>query len=243
MKDILLNEILVAVGFLLVILIVWMVMSYYTKAKSHHASTFQQMRISTVIKQPSQVSRDFTIPFIPTPNNGVKEFADASILEEAELYSNHGRPAAAIKILLAFIKQYPSNVSAWSLLLSNYSSLGNVAEFEKAARILLTHLENHSDSAIWIKAQALGRTLDQNNPLYIDRSSSIYTSEALTDTTIIPRPIGDILIEMGILSEHELQSWLDDFDPMKHGRFGGHLLSHRVITLAQLDQDLLLQQR
>ena len=35
---------------------------------------------------------------------------------------------------------------------------------------------------------------------------------------------------------------LDDFDPKKHGRFGGYLVARKVITLAQLDEALLQQQ-
>jgi hypothetical protein len=47
---------------------------------------------------------------------------------------------------------------------------------------------------------------------------------------------------MGILSKQDLQNCLDDFDPKKHGRFGGYLVARKAITLAQLDQALLQQQ-
>ncbi len=49
-------------------------------------------------------------------------------------------------------------------------------------------------------------------------------------------------MEMGVLSKLDLQNFLDDFDPKKHGRFGGYLVARKAITLAQLDQALLQQQ-
>ena len=67
-------------------------------------------------------------------------------------------------------------------------------------------------------------------------------SPALQDTTAPRPPIGDILLETGALNEGVLQSCLDAFDPEKHGRFGGYLLTYKVITLEQLNQALLLQQ-
>ena len=33
-------------------------------------------------------------------------------------------------------------------------------------------------------------------------------------------PVGDILIKMGVLTEQDMQSWLDDFVPILHRRFG-----------------------
>ncbi|MEJ1959597.1 MAG: hypothetical protein WDM70_09395 [Nitrosomonadales bacterium] len=47
---------------------------------------------------------------------------------------------------------------------------------------------------------------------------------------------------MGILSQKDLQNYLADFDPKKHGRFGGYLVARKAITLSQLDQALLQQQ-
>jgi len=43
------------------------------------------------------------------------------------------------------------------------------------------------------------------------------------------------------LSKREILKYLDDFDPQKHGRFGGYLVARKAITIAQLDQALLQQ--
>ena len=238
------NEIFAALGLGLAILALWFGLRHYTKVKSHIEIKLQQLPITTAIKQPSNLNGDHASTVVPPPKKTTREeVTDDSIMEEAELYSNHGRPAVAVKILQEVINRHPSNIAAWSLLLSNYSSLGKTIEFEKTAREFLKHLENHDDSHLWIRIQALGRTLDPDNPLYIDHRGGISTAPFLSDTPKKLRPIGDILIEMGVLTEQDMQSWLDVFDPIEHGRFGGYLLAHRVITLDQLDQALLLQQQ
>jgi hypothetical protein len=162
-----------------------------------------------------------------------------SMLEEAGLYASHGRPAKAVEILQEIIKRRPSKAEAWPLLLSIYSSLAKATEFEKTARAFLLH---HKDSPAWSGIQALGRTFDQNNPLYTDGINTASASPLLPDAGLPRRPVGDVLIEMGVLSKQDLQNCLDDFDPKKHGRFGGYLVARKVITLAQLDQALLQQQ-
>ena len=162
-----------------------------------------------------------------------------SMLEEAGLYAAHGRPAKAVEILQEIIKRSPSKADAWSLLLSIYSSLGNAAEFEKTAR---EFLKRFKDSPSWSGIQALGRTLDQNNPLYADDNRRFSAPPLLPDTLNSPRPIGDVLMEMGLLSKQDLRNCLDDFDPKKHGRFGAYLVARKAITLAQLDQALLKRQ-
>ncbi len=272
------NGLLVALGVLLLILILWLGLRYYTKIKSRIRISSQQeatpilkvsddaaaapkIVISSAAK-PSQVP-PFQVKVAPAPadvappkaspvkNDAVDPILSShqeieeevteedSMLEEAELYATHGRPAKAVEILLDITKRRPAKASAWSLLLSIYSSLGKAAEFEKTAREFLNH---HKDSPAWSGIQALGRTFDKNNPLYADNNSHISASPLLNDAESSRRPVGDILMEMGILSKRELQKYLDDFDPKKHGRFGGYLLARKAITLAQLDQVLLQQQ-
>lgn len=152
------------------------------------------------------------------------------MLEEAGLYANFGHASEAIEILHDILRRHPSKVGAWTLLLSIYSSLGKAAEFESTAREFLKH---HSDNPAWESLQALGRTLDRDNPLYADKAHSASGS----------RPsIGDILVETGVLSTHDVKTHLADFDPKRHGRFGGYLVTRKAITLAELDQALLQQQ-
>jgi Tfp pilus assembly protein FimV len=221
----------------------------------------QKMSISPIVKHPSQVAHsqaksgytpDVVAPYkagtarsvavsSPPPIQKIEEemSEEDSMLEEAGLYATYGHPAKAVEILKEIIKRRPAKADAWPLLLSIYSSLGKAAEFESSAREFLKH---HKDSPSWSGIRALGRTLDQNNPLYADNNSRISASPLLPDTLNLHRPIGDILMEMGALSKPDLQNCLDNFDPKRHGRFGGYLVARKAITLAQLDQALLQQQ-
>ena len=236
------NGLFVIFGLVLVILALWLGLLYHTQTKSRTVTQPKQILISTSIKRPAQVTSNQDQKVVASSQKNIAEKLtnDDSILEEAELYSNHGRPASAVKILLEVVNRHPSNEVAWSLLLSNYSSLGKAVEFEKTAQEFLRH---HKASPLWSGIQALGRTLDHLNPLYLRNKGDVSESPLLPIASNSRRPVGDILIEMGVLTEQDVQSWLDDFVPILHGRFGGYLLAHRVITLAQLDQALLLQQR
>ena len=200
----------------------------------------EQTPAATVSPMASPVRKEAVSP--TSPPQEIKEEAteEDSMLEEAGLYASHGRPAKAIEILQEIIQRRPSKAAAWPLLLSIYSSLAKATEFEKTAREFLKH---HPNSPAWSGIQALGRTFDQSNPLYVDGNNVISSSPLLPDAAAQSRrPVGDVLIEMGVLSKQDLQNCLDDFDPKKHGRFGGYLVARKAITLAQLDQALLQQQ-
>jgi hypothetical protein len=198
--------------------------------------------------QPSRPKPDAVVPAVtntamsaaaslpPAPPQTGKTNEEDSMLEEARLYVTHGHPDMSANILKQVVSLNPANADAWSLLLSSYSSLGQVAEFEKSARGFLKH--HKKDSPLWDKIQALGRSLDRNNPLYSDLGAISSTLSASAQH----KPIGNLLLEMGTLSENDLQNCLNEFDPKKDGRFGGYLVKRKVITLAQLDEALLYQQ-
>lgn len=164
---------------------------------------------------------------------------ESSMLEEAELYAVHGRPDKAIEILHEITARNPAHTEAQMLLISILSSLSRVDEFEKAAREFLKY---NKDSESWKMVQTLGRTLDQSNPLYTGDGNpgiaAIFMPQMAANKV---RPVGDILIEMGALSAQDMKNCLADFKPKVHGRFGGYLISRKVITLAQLNQALLKQ--
>jgi pilus assembly protein FimV len=260
-----------ALGLVLAILALWLGLRYYTKTKSHtgikshpdaepvlqpedNLSAALKMAISPVVKPSTQekivpapvvappiasTARNEAPPPAPQKIEAAEVTEDDSMLEEAGLYASHGRPAKAAEILQEIIKRNPSKADAWTLLLSIHSSLAKASEFEKTAR---EFLKQHPDSPSWRGIQALGRTFDQNNPLYTENNGRISAAPLFPGTATPIRQVGDILIEMGVLSNQDIQSCLDDFDPKKHGRFGGYLVSRKAITLAQLDQALLQQQ-
>jgi hypothetical protein len=221
----------VAVGLVLVVLALW----YYVRTRSRTTVKSHQMVASPAIKCPPRPESDQASSVAMSSGKEVPEVD--LMLEEAKLYANHGHPDTAAKIVQEVIKMDPSKSAAWSLLLSSHSSLGKTVEFEEVAR---EFLKSHKDSILWGRMQALGRTLDHDNPLYADNNSGATASPS--DATNQHLLIGNILVEMGVLTEEVLLSWLDTYDPKKHGRLGGYLLKHKVITLEQLDQALLKQQ-
>lgn len=211
---------------------------YGIKQPSHVTS----VSAPAIVPQPKGSTGGSVLPVAahPVPPKAGEKVTEMDLmLEEAQLYAANGRLAKAVEILQEIIKQSPSKADAWTLLLSLYSSLGNVSEFESTAREFLKY---HKDSPLWGGLQVLGRTLDRDNPLYADSGGRIAAAPLLSDTADLRHPIGDVLIEMGVLSKREIQIYLGDFDPKKHGRFGGYLVARKAITLAQLDQALLQQQ-
>jgi hypothetical protein len=259
------DEMFEALGLVLAILALWLGWRYYTKAKSRakiaepaypeplpakSALNFSNKQAPAPhvptppppANQPSQIV--FEAPKASAP--AVAEVAathkddaeipeDELLMEEASLYVTHGRPVKAIEVLQQVIKNNPARIEAWSFLLSIYSSLAKVSEFAETAQAFLEHHKNHPS---WSSIQALGRTLDGKNPLYHDSGDGAAAKPPMEAR----RPIGDILIEMGVLSKQDLQRCLDNFNLKIHGRFGGYLVARKVITLAQLDEALLLQQ-
>jgi len=174
------------------------------------------------------------LPLAPAAKPAAAASEEDSLLEEAGLYAASGRQARAVEILQDIVRRHPSKTEAWPLLLSLYSSMGKAAEFESAAREFQRH---HKDSPAWSGIQALGRTLDHDNPLYASRAAPIPSGASSPH-----HQIGDLLVEMGILSRRDMLGYLDEFDPRKHGRFGGYLVARKAISLAQLDRVLLQQQ-
>lgn len=165
---------------------------------------------------------------------------ESEVLEEAELYAVYGHPDKGIKILHQFVMQHPASEKAWMLLLSICSSRCQVKAFESAARNFLKHNEN---SPSWPAIQALGRTLDQENPLYVDENTLGASAPLLPYFAYHKhRPIGDILVELNYLSSQDMEDSLKEFNPKRHGRFGNYLVMRKLVSYAQLGEALMKQQ-
>jgi Tfp pilus assembly protein FimV len=244
---------------LVVILLLLLGLRHYNRVKSQQAAAYAGTPSAT---PPSPAARTASpsapspvanikasaaVPPAPTPkaeaqpqSSNARNEAD-SVMEEAQLYAVHGHPKKAIEMMNELVTQQPRNISAWVLLFSILSSLSNTEEFSRTARKFLKH---HKNSPEWPGIQALGRTLEPNNPLYIDENTPVSATSFMANFMANkPRSVGDILVEMGALSEQDLQNCLNDFDPKQHGRFGGYLISRKAITHAQLDEALRQQQR
>jgi len=226
------NILLVASGLILISF----ALLYLTKIRTRIEIDSIPMPTPT-LKQPTQpMSADTT--FGTSIEKTTRE--EEILLEEAELYANLGLPETSIKILKEIIQLHSSNPVAWFLLLSCYSSLGKTNAFEKAAR---EFRQRHTNSQLWNRIKALGRTLDANNPLYAENNKNGISAFAkLSSTARQVRSIGEILKETGALTDLILQHYLSRFNPNNHGRFGGFLLKNKVITLKQLNHALMLQQ-
>lgn len=161
-----------------------------------------------------------------------------TLLEEAHLYAKHGRLSKATDILEDLLEQHPDNAEAWLRLLSVYSALCDTKNFEAQAE---RFKERKPEQSVWLRVQALGRSLDAGNPLYQE------TEEGLADILFKPSreivvPIGSVLVESGALSLSDLNNCLGEYDPKVNGRFGNYLVSRKLISVEQLTNALLQQQ-
>ncbi len=158
-----------------------------------------------------------------------------AIIEEAQLYAAFNHPQRAVKILLELLVDNPKKSEAWLLLLAILASLKSVQEFENNARAFLRF--NPQDTASWTTIQILGRTLNPDNPLYRDNSPALSPNTVLGERHLI----GDVLIDLEMISPESLHHCLANFDAKKHGRLGAFLVTEKVITHQQLTQALVHQ--
>lgn len=234
------TNLFIAAGLMLLALFAWMGLRRHQKTSSNHETG----RPGAISQPAASIAIDRAAPVIDAPVKAVALVIEApaepvetvydekSMLEEARLYVTHGHLAVAVAILNEINQRNPGNAEAWSLLLSSYSSLGKAAEFEASAGEFLAR---HKDNPVCHGIRALGRTFDKNNPLYADAGLA-------HGSTVQRGTIGDILLEMGFISENNLHTCLVAYDPKRDGRLGGYLVRRKFITLAQLDEALERQQ-
>lgn len=171
---------------------------------------------------------------VAEPNNALLE-----LLEDAQLFALHGRHQVALEVLQDILKDHPDHEEAWLLRFSIYSATGRATDFAQAAQ---RYRETAPAPHAWGRVQALGRTLDAHSPLYQSESETGSMPARLFMKDNARHPLGLELVEMGALTIQELSRYLDEYDPQKDGRFGGYLVSRKLISLAQLDEALLRQQ-
>jgi len=254
---------LIALGLLVAILLTWLGLRYVARRKSQ----VRQPDISTVAiraqhelqilnhvanaqtplnpNSDAQMAHAVNLPYSKQTDLSAKKprtisEAESEVMEEAELYAVHGHADKGIKILQEFVGQHPTSEKAWILLLSICSSRGQAKMFESAARKFLLHNKN---STSWVAIQALGRTLDRENPLYLDENNPGASVPLLPYFSQKKhRLIGDILVELNYLSSRDIENLLKDFDPKLHGRFGNYLVMSKQVSYAQLGEALMKQQ-
>jgi hypothetical protein len=169
----------------------------------------------------------------PVVSNASSE-VDA-VIEEAQLYAAFNHPQRAVKILLELLVDNPKKSEAWLLLLAILASLKSIHEFENNARAFLRY--NPQDTESWITIQILGRTLSPASPLYRDNSPALSPGTVLGERHLI----GDVLIDLEMISPESLHHCLAHFDAKKHGRLGAFLVTEKIITHQQLTQALVHQ--
>lgn len=168
------------------------------------------------------------------PASNERSEVDA-IIEEAQLYAAFNHPLRAVKILQELLVEHPKKSEAWLLMLSIFSSLNRANEFENNARAFLRY--NPTDNETWKTIQVLGRTLNPDHPLYKDNSPALSPNTVLGNRHLL----GDVLIDLEMISPESLHHCLAHFDPKQHGRFGVYLVTEKVISHQQLTQALVHQ--
>ena len=161
-----------------------------------------------------------------------------TLLEEAHLYAKHGRLGRATEILRDLLEQHPECDEAWLRLLSVYSALCDVQHFETYATRFKVR---QPEPDVWSRVQALGRSLDAENSLYVEQDPGL-TEDLSRPVRKIVVPVGSVLVESGALSLTDLNNCLSEYDPKVDGRFGNYLVSRKLISVEQLTNALLHQQ-
>ncbi len=203
---------------------------------------------STVPLDDSSADDDATIAFFPaaevmnvgatldtTDEDAAELTGDMhSMIEEAELYAIHGHPYKAIEILNGIILEQPRNVEVWLLLLSIFCNKNNVRQFELMARKFLATIQ---DDTAWRRVQEAGRRIDPDNALYFDPHTSTTLMES-GSRLIKRRLLGEILLDMGVISAWSLEKSVEHYDHLRDGRFGDFLLVNRIVDASQLEEAL-----
>lgn len=169
------------------------------------------------------------------PLDGDEQSELDAIIEEAQLYTAFNHPLRAVKILQELLVEHPRKIEAWLLMLSIFSSLNRANEFENNARAFLRY--NPKNYEAWKTIQVLGRTLNPDHPLYKDNTPALSPETVLGNRHLL----GDVLIDLEMISPESLHHCLAHFDPKQHGRFGVYLVTEKVITHQQLTQALVHQ--
>jgi len=92
------------------------------------------------------------------------------------------------------------------------------------------------------QASAVVQPQAPQKTLYADRDKHVSASPVAPDTPDLHHPLGELLVERGVLSKLEVSKYLANFNQKKQGHFGEYLVARNAITLAQLELALLQQQ-
>ena len=115
-----------------------------------------------------------TMPVAPSPETGdftttaaayteaTPPAEDVDPISEADLFLNFGRDAQAEEILKDALQNMPNDHRIHLKLLGIYANRKDVNAFSAIAR----KLQDSGDQEAWQQAQAMGRKLEPNNPMY-----------------------------------------------------------------------------
>lgn len=123
---------------------------------------------------------------------GMIDTHDVDPIAEAEVYMAYGRDAQAEEILKDAIAKDPKRAELHLKLLELYAGRKDAQGFETVAGELYSTIG--AEDPLWVKAAALGRNLEPNNPLYqaseMDATSSAEQQDSpFADATSEPEEI------------------------------------------------------
>ena len=112
---------------------------------------------------------------------------------------------------------------------------GNTRQFEVIAKKFLKTVGRND---AWREIQQVGCCIDPENPLYFD--PDIQSPQAKPEKR---QALGSILVDIQALSKEELEKNLSQFDHLRDGKLGSHLLNKGLIGQRELDEALKLQNK
>ena len=110
---------------------------------------------------------------------------------EADVYMAYGRDAQAEEILLDALKADSNRPAIYLKLLEVYSMRPDSKQFEAVATDFYSRTGGSGDE--WRKAAEMGRKIDPENPLYVDKAPARNDEPPFTEPPSDPVPVGAAL--------------------------------------------------
>jgi pilus assembly protein FimV len=137
---------------------------------------------------PSPETGDFTSATAPRAE-ATPQPDDVDPISEADLFLNFGRDAQAEEILKEALQNTPNNHQIHLKLLGIYANRKDVNSFSAIAR----QLKDSGDEDAWQQAEAMGRKLEPNNPMY--GGATIEDADSATMQTTVPDVMPDFILD------------------------------------------------
>ncbi len=161
-------------------------------------------KVAQQFKSESVRTGRIAMPVAPSPDTGDFTTTTAAITEaappvsesvdpisEADLFLNFGRDAQAEEILKEALLNSPNDHRIHLKLLGIYANRKDTLAFAGIAR----QLRDSGDMPAWQEAEAMGRKLEPNNPMYGAEQTAVPPAGKVQDAQLAPLP--DVDFDLG----------------------------------------------